>query len=151
VLLLDDPFDGPSVGGPVYRIGLWLRPEKRLFVASRLRDAFGGRVEIVSGGAEFLDILPKGVSKGAALDRFLSTLPERPETVVAAGDHGNDLAMLSRADVAAVPRNAAEEALSAADIVMPAAFEHGVSALADHLLSPAFRADKKRAGHPLIL
>jgi hydroxymethylpyrimidine pyrophosphatase-like HAD family hydrolase len=130
----------PFAEEPVYRIGLWLAPEKLPAVVRRLRDAFGARAEVSPGGESFVGILPKGVSKGAALERFAATLPERPEVVVAAGDNENDLTMLRLADLAAVPRNAAPALLPLAGFVMPTALEHGLSALAEHLLSPAFSA-----------
>jgi Cof subfamily protein (haloacid dehalogenase superfamily) len=134
----------PFAEEPVYRIGLWLAPEKLPAVVERLKNAFGGRAEISSGGTEFVDILPKGVSKGAALERFIASLPERPEVVAAAGDNENDLTMLRFADIAAVPRNAAPALLPLAGFVMPTALEHGLSVLIEYLLSPAFAADKKK-------
>jgi Cof subfamily protein (haloacid dehalogenase superfamily) len=128
----------PFAGEPIYRIGLWLAPERLPAVVEQLKDAFGGRAEISAGGTEFVDILPKGVSKGAVLERFVAALPERPEVIVAAGDNENDRTMLRFADVAAVPRNAAPALLPLADFVMPTALEHGLSALAGYLLSPEF-------------
>jgi Cof subfamily protein (haloacid dehalogenase superfamily) len=133
----------PGVSGPVYRIGLWLAPEKLLSVEEAVRAAFGSRVEVASGGREFLDILHQGVSKGSTLERFIADLPERPEFVVAAGDHHNDLTMLRLADVAAIPENAAETLLPLADVVMPRAVQHGISALVDHILSPGFAPHPK--------
>jgi Cof subfamily protein (haloacid dehalogenase superfamily) len=142
----------PFIPGPVYRIGLWLRPEILSFVERKVREAFGSDVEVVSGGAEFLDILPKGVSKGNALEFYVSTLPRRPEIVVAAGDHKNDLTMLRCADVAVIPANAAQVLLPLADVIMPQAAENGISALVRHLLSPDFSFPKKdRPSTPLVL
>jgi Cof subfamily protein (haloacid dehalogenase superfamily) len=130
----------PFIPGPVYRIGLWLRPENFSFVESQVEAAFGDHAEVLPGGAEFLDILPKGVSKGSALEFYISSLPRRPAMIVAAGDHKNDLTMLRRADVAAIPVNAAEALLPLADIVMPKAADNGISALVRYLLSPNFLA-----------
>ena len=128
----------PFIPGPVYRIGLWLKPDILPFVEREVKDAFGRYAEVVSGGTEFLDILPKGVSKGNALEFYMSTLPRRPEIIVAAGDHKNDLTMLRCADVAVIPSNAAEVLLPLAGVVMPPAAENGISALARYLLSPDF-------------
>jgi Cof subfamily protein (haloacid dehalogenase superfamily) len=128
----------PLISGPVYRIGLWLKPENFAFVESKVAAAFGEYAEVVSGGTEFLDILPQGVSKGSALECYLSRLPRRPELVVAAGDHKNDLTLLRCADVAVVPANAAEALLPLADVIMPKAAENGIHALVQHLLSPDF-------------
>jgi Cof subfamily protein (haloacid dehalogenase superfamily) len=140
----------PSVEGPVYRIGLWTAPEKLSSIEYRVKALFGGLVEAASGGAQFLDILPKGVSKGKALALFVSGLPEHPEVIVAAGDHDNDLEMLRYADVAVVPYNASESPKLAANVMMPEAAKHGISILAAHLLSPAFSV-KNTKGAPLRL
>jgi Cof subfamily protein (haloacid dehalogenase superfamily) len=143
---------GPHPPGPVYRIGLWIRPEKLSSVEREIKALFGGLVEVISGGAEFLDILPKGVSKGKALARFIAGLPERPEIIVAAGDHNNDLEMLRCADIAVVPSNAnlRHAADNIADIIMPRAAEHGIDALVKHILSPAF-SSQTRKGNPQVL
>ena len=139
----------PFSAGPIYRIGLWVKPEELASMEKKLKLAFDEHLEVTPGGAEFLDILPKGVSKGSALDRFISTLPSRPEIIVAAGDHKNDLAMLQYADIAAAPRNAVEALLSVADIVMPKASEHGIRTLVNHILSPEFQ--KNKTNRPLYL
>lgn len=136
--------DTPQAGTPIYRIGLWVRPEELERLESELNAAFGDALEVTPGGTEFLDLLPRGVSKGTSLERFVSSLPEAPEVLVAAGDHKNDLAMLRYADVAVVPTNAAPSLLDVADIVMPRASEHGMRALVDHLLSPDFKPRKTR-------
>ncbi len=139
----------PFSSDPIYRIGLWVKPEELVSVENKLKAAFGKRLEVTPGGVEFLDILPKGVSKGSALDRFVSTLPSRPEIIVAAGDHKNDLAMLNYADIAVAPRNAVGALLSMADIVMPKASDHGIRTLVNHILSPEFR--KNKTSGPLFL
>ncbi|MDR1977125.1 MAG: Cof-type HAD-IIB family hydrolase [Synergistaceae bacterium] len=144
----------PLISGPVYRIGLWLKPENFSFIEDKVRTAFGDFAEVVSGGTEFLDILPKGVSKGSALEFCVSNLPKRPDIIVAAGDHKNDLTMLRRADVAAIPSNAAEALLPLADIVMPKAAENGISVLIRHILSPDFFPENKppdKKKRPLVL
>jgi HAD superfamily hydrolase (TIGR01484 family) len=140
----------PRVPGPVYRIGLWIEADKLPSVEREVKVLFGDCAEITSGGAQFLDILPKEVSKGNALAHFVSNLSERPEIIVAAGDHNNDLEMLRYADVAVTPRNASKNLAPVADIIMPKAVEHGIGALVDHILSPAF-SSKSRKGAPIVL
>ena len=129
---------------PVYRIGLWIEPEKLPAVESEIKKLFGDVFEVTAGGAAFLDILPKGVSKGSALSRFVSSLSKCPEVIVAAGDHNNDLAMLRFADFSAAPPNASPSVLSAADFIMPMACENGICALIDHILSPEFELRRNR-------
>jgi Cof subfamily protein (haloacid dehalogenase superfamily) len=128
----------PRAPAPVYRVGLWIDPEKLQAVESEIKKFFADVFEITPGGAAFLDVLPKGVSKGSALSSFVAGLPKRPEIIVAAGDHDNDLAMLRYADFAAAPVNASPSVLSAADFVMPTVDEHGMCSLIGHILSPEF-------------
>ena len=140
--------DTPRAVAPVYRVGLWIEPEKLPAVENEIRKLFGDVFEITTGGAYFLDILPKGVSKGSALELLVSGFPERPEVIVAAGDHNNDLTMLRYADFAAAPRNASPSILSVADFVMPKASEHGICSLVEHILSPGFRGSRYGGNRP---
>ena len=128
----------PVVTEPVFRICLWMDSRLMPEVERDLRDRFGSEAEVCPGGPQFMDIQPLGVSKGAALDRLLAELPERPEVIVAAGDHCNDRELLRRADVAASPANAHVTLLREADLVIPPAAECGVRTLIDHILSPDF-------------
>ena len=123
---------------PVFRICLWMESRLMPEVEKDLRERFGREAEICPGGPQFMDIQPLGVSKGSALDRLLAELPTRPEVIVAAGDHCNDRELLRRADVAASPSNAHEALLREADLIIPPVSEHGIRALIDHILSPAF-------------
>ena len=128
----------PVVTEPVFRICLWMESRLMPEVEKDLRERFGREAEICPGGPQFMDIQPLGVSKGSALDRLLAELPTRPEVIVAAGDHCNDRELLRRADVAASPSNAHEALLREADLIIPPVSEHGIRALIDHILSPAF-------------
>ena len=140
--------EAPPAVTPIYRIGLWIDPEKLPAVEDEIIKVFGDVVEITSGGAAFLGIHPKGVSKGNTLERFVSGLSKRPEIIVAAGDHNNDLVMLKYADFAAAPRNASPSVLTAADFIMPRADEHGICSLIDHILSPSFGGDRSGCKRP---
>ena len=130
--------EAPPAVTPMYRIGLWIEPEKLPAVEDEIKKLFGDVFEVTSGGMAFLGIQPKGVSKGGTLRHFVSGLSKRPEIIVAAGDYNNDFAMLRYADFAAAPCNASPSILSVADFIMPRAGEHGICSLIDHILSPGF-------------
>ena len=138
----------PITGAPMYRIGLWINPEKLPAVENEIKKLFGDIVEVTSGGVAFLDILPKGVSKGGTLSYFVSSLPKRPDIIVAAGDYNNDLTMLQYADFAAAPYNASPDILAIADFVMPKANEHGICSLVDYVLSPGFGGCRNGGARP---
>lgn len=56
-------------------------------------SAPGLAVDVVYSSSRDLDVLPKGISKGAALAWLLSHLEIDPRAVVVAGDSGNDASM----------------------------------------------------------
>ena len=51
-------------------------------------------VEVISSHSRYLDLLPKGINKGTAVDYVADTLNLLRARVVVAGDSGNDLGML---------------------------------------------------------
>ncbi len=132
---VDDSLQSPSVPSEVFRVIFHGIPGCIRTLRRDLKAQFDGRAEVVLAGENFLDVLPRGVSKGSALEAWLTTLPEPPEIIVAAGDHHNDLEMLASAHLAVAPEDAAEEILRLAHVIMPSADRHGFSFLADHLLS----------------
>ena len=81
---VDDSMESPSSPATVYRVIFHGVPGCIRTLQHELKSRFSGRAEVVQAGEGFLDILPPGVSKGAALAAWIDTLPERPELVVAA-------------------------------------------------------------------
>ncbi len=83
--------------------GLWLQPapfRHRLsyqydsrFDRAALRVLDGLEVDILVSHGCFVDILPRGVSKGPSLWRLIAHLGLAPERVLVAGDTLNDLSM----------------------------------------------------------
>ncbi|KAA5823471.1 HAD-IIB family hydrolase [Algibacter amylolyticus] len=67
-------------------------------------------INVVYSGDKFLDILPKFANKGNALQWLTKKLDIKPESVIVAGDSGNDSAMFDLPDVKGiVVANAHEE------------------------------------------
>jgi hydroxymethylpyrimidine pyrophosphatase-like HAD family hydrolase len=93
-------------------------------------------------GKRFLDILPPGVSKGAALEWYLESLPSWQRIVVAVGDHLNDEDLLRRADIAVSMEDAPPELRESADILLPPASEGGFSKLVDFLVDEEFLRER---------
>ena len=131
---VDDSLESPWVPPEVFRVIFHGIPGCIRTLQRELKGRLEGRAEVVLAGDNFLDVLPRGVSKGAALEAWLKTLPEPPEIIVAAGDHHNDLEMLASAHLAVAPEDAAGEVLRMAHVIMPSADRHGFTFLAQHLL-----------------
>lgn len=90
---------------------------------------------LVSAGGVYLDILPRGANKGAALLALLDHLGESPERCLVCGDTLNDLSLYSTG-IAGVVVGEAEDALVAATRGMDLVFHApraGCGGIADAL------------------
>lgn len=83
-------------------------------------------VELLSSGATYLEILPKGVSKRAAMQTLQAHYRLGRESSVACGDHFVDLEMIRYAGLGIAMGNAPEEVRAAADRVTASNDEEGV-------------------------
>lgn len=58
------------------------------------KERFGSRCTVVTGGNDWLDMMPLKVNKASALEHILEQLEIRPEECMAIGDNDNDREML---------------------------------------------------------
>jgi hypothetical protein len=90
---------------------------------------------LVRSEAEYLEIQPRGVTKGAGLTRVCGLLGIPPSAAVAFGDNLNDLEMIQVAGLGVAMGNAHADLKRAARIVAPSNDEDGVAAvLRTHVL-----------------
>ncbi|HEY9054313.1 MAG TPA: Cof-type HAD-IIB family hydrolase [Rectinemataceae bacterium] len=92
-------------------------PERISVLFAELSVLFAGRAEVVTSKPYFLELLPLGANKGAALSRLAARLGLGMESVMAIGDAMNDLGMIRAAGWGCAPANALEEVKRAARIV----------------------------------
>lgn len=111
-------------------------PVKFLFIAdspeadqieAALREHFEGRMEVVRSHANFVEGNPLGVSKGEALRRLAGHLDVPRSRVMAIGDQGNDVPMLTWAGVGVAMGNASPAAKAAADWIAPPFADDGAA------------------------
>jgi hypothetical protein len=102
--------------------------ELRLFLSVH---SMAEKSEMVLTSDNCLELLPKGVSKGMALEWLRKHLGIPVEKTIAIGDYENDAEMLRVAGIAAAPENAHPDILALADIVVSS---HGEDAVADLIL-----------------
>ena len=81
---------------------------------------------------QFVDVMPRGVSKGSGL-RHLRDTSLAGKTVLAAGDNINDFELLSVADIGFAMGNADEGLKAAADHVLPDCTHPCVRGMMDYL------------------
>jgi len=101
----DDPIQG-MVTGPVSR----MRDAEKALRGSHLIDSCECvRTEYPARDVSILDLLPRGVSKGWALEKLAGTLGIGQRETMAIGDNWNDVAMFEWVEQAVVMGNAALE------------------------------------------
>ena len=72
-------------------------------------ERFGDRSTVVTGGAAWLDIMPKGVTKLTAFTKLLDCLGVLPEECLVLGDNDNDREMLLAAGIPGTVTSAKKE------------------------------------------
>jgi len=111
-------------------------PVKCIFIASEpdldrvrpeLERHFSERLHIMRSHRLFLECLPLGVDKGSALAWVARWLGVSQGDTMAAGDSGNDLAMIAWAGLGVAMGNATPEAKAVADYVAPTVDEDGLA------------------------
>ena len=110
-------------------------PERVSALYSEFLARFEGRAEVVTSKPYFLEVLPLGANKGAALGRLAARLGMDMNSVMAIGDAMNDLGMIQAAGWGCAPANALDRVKRAARIVSPKTNEE--HAVADLIYSVA--------------
>ncbi len=111
------------------KISLFGDMDRLLQLQKMLRDDYAGLVNPVVSDVDCLDLMPVGVSKGAALAVLRKELALHPEEIATVGDSFNDLSMLT-----ATPHSFAM-AHSVADVRRQAAYTvHSVAQAVEAVL-----------------
>lgn len=76
------------------------------------------RYELVYSASDFLEILPRGVTKGTALEALCENTGIKMQNVFAAGDFHNDMDLIVKAGTGAAVAGALDELKEVADIVL---------------------------------
>lgn len=116
-----------------------LAPEKIPELESHIeRLGYGNRVDFVRSADIFLEMLPKGISKGSALSEYRKLDGMEDFTFIAVGDFDNDIEMLVNADIGACPANAEQSVKNISDIVLESTNNNGaVAELIEYIINKA--------------
>lgn len=121
-------------------------PEKLLIVdyerkepLDRFREwiacALSDRLDSYYSSEHYVEIVPKGMTKGGALRQMAACLQIPMENTIAAGDAANDLSMLEAAAIGVAMKNAAPEVKAAADYITKRDNNHdGIAELIERYL-----------------
>lgn len=114
-----------------------LHEVEAFLIGQGLADRFNrvyATTDIVPGQI-YLELLPKGVTKGTALHECRSLACFQGRTLIGVGDFNNDVELLEEADIAASPANANDAVKAITDVHLPSNNDHAVAALIDRLPS----------------
>lgn len=101
-------------------------PERAEVFERELGERFGDVVSVYRSEPYFIEIMPRNVTKAAALERILEALAVKREEMVCCGDGFNDIAMIRYAGVGVAMGNAQPAVKEAADYVTSTNDEDGI-------------------------
>jgi len=103
-------------------------------LAEAVEARLGDRVSAFRSSDFFLELVPKGVNKGASLERLLPLLGKTPADLIAMGDNYNDVEMIRLAGTGVAMGNAPADIQAIADFVTRSNEEDGVAYALEQLL-----------------
>lgn len=129
------PAFGPLLAGDAlpHKMLVIGSPEGMEALGRAVRES-GVPVHAVRSEPQYLEILPAGVSKGAALHAMLEALGVPAETVVAVGDNWNDLEMIEAAGFGVAMGHAPAGVRARADHVCGTSEEEGFRAVIERFV-----------------
>ncbi len=110
----------------MYKCLMTAEPSKAAALEIQLRERYGDRADIYRSDPYFIEVMPQGVDKGAALGKLLAIIGAGWEDTVCCGDGYNDISMIRQAAVGVAMANAQPEVRAAADYVAPGNDEDGL-------------------------
>ncbi len=114
-----------------------LAPEDIPFLEILIKQkGFYREFDFVKSSEIFLEMLPKGVSKGSALKEYRNLPGMENMTFVAVGDFDNDIEMIRTADLGVCPANAEESVKAESDMVLSRTNDQGaIAELIDYIVN----------------
>jgi len=121
--------------GPAYKALLVLPAEgcKQLHEYVREHAASFEGVRFVFSDITMFEMLPKGSSKGDAIEKLTAIAGVDRENIVAIGDYHNDLEMLKFAGLSVAPSDAHPDIKAVADLIVGPCVEGALADLVEHL------------------
>lgn len=111
---------------PINKFLLTGEPEYMREVEKTMQDKFGDRLNVFRSDPYYVELLPKFVDKGVAVEKLIKHLDIKKEKVICVGDSYNDLPMLRRAGLGVAMGNAQKEVKEAADFITDSNDEDGI-------------------------
>lgn len=108
--------DVPNEGR--FKVLIAYPPEKMHKVIEFTQEHCKEGVNWVHSSPMYYEMLPEGISKASGVKKLIELLHFQDKFVVAAGDYGNDRAMIAEADLGVAVGNALDSVKEAADLIV---------------------------------
>ena len=92
-------------------------------------------VDFVKSSCNYIEMLPRNISKGATVMRLAEMLGVKPENTVGMGDYNNDIEMLGLTAFSFSPENAPAEVKNQAKHITPNCNQDAVAYALDYVTS----------------
>ena len=109
--------DLAAIGAPILKTAMHVPGDAQIY-AERMRERFEGRVNIMSAGDHWVDVVANGTDKGSSLGVIQKKFGISREETIAFGDNGNDIGMMKLAGRSYAVANARDEVKAVADEVI---------------------------------
>ena len=111
---------------PILKIALCNMHGTAAYTAPMIQERFGSQYEIPVSGDYWMDLMCKGITKGAAVQDLQKQLGITPAETMTFGDYENDISMMECAEYSYAMANAPEHVQKHAKHIAPANTENGV-------------------------
>ena len=125
-----------AVNFPFNKFLLSGKPEHMAEVEKIMAKEFGDRLNVFRSDPFYVELLPRYVDKGVAVEKLVKHLDIQREKVICIGDSYNDLPMLRFAGMGVAMGNAQQEVKEMADYVTASNDEDGIVNVIDKFMTP---------------
>jgi len=103
-------------------------------IVTLFREELKEQMDVFRSADTFVELVPKGIDKGYALEVLAKHLNIHPDQIIAFGDESNDISMLNFVGLGVAVVNATEPAKAAADLIAKSNNEDGVAHVLDTMI-----------------
>ncbi|MCD7826137.1 MAG: ATP-dependent zinc metalloprotease FtsH [Clostridiaceae bacterium] len=121
---------------PINKFLLSGDPEYMKEVEKQMQEKFGSRLNVFRSDPFYVEILPRFIDKGVAVQKLIRHLDLKKDKVICVGDSFNDLPMLRCAGLGVAMGNAQPEVREAADFVTGSNDEDGIVTVIQKFMTP---------------
>ena len=124
-----------TIGEPVLKVVFAHDVPERIDALEQLltQHPLANQVDFIRSEKSLYEILPKGVSKGAALMKMAELLSIEPQKTIAVGDYYNDVSMIQAAGLGVAVENAVDAVKAVAKRVTVSNNEHAIAAIIEEI------------------